>query len=160
MKKILPYLFVAVMATQALATGVTYRYSDSVTTVRGDAVGGASVYVYTANTTTKIALYSGPYTVFPVVSNPITTDGYGRFTFFAEPGIYDLKIVGSNITTHTVEDVRIFADPWAEYVSGKGILQLGLTTEPDTIGRIGEFWFDAADSTLKFYNGTEWKSLW
>lgn len=110
MKKILPYLLATLMiATSALA-GTAYRYSDSVTTVRGDAVGGASVYVYLANTTTKVALYTGPSTALQQATNPTTTDGYGRFTFFVEPGLYDLYVSGNNFTAYTLQDVRVFSD--------------------------------------------------
>lgn len=115
MKKILPYLLVALLlATSALA-GTAYRYTDSVTTIRGDAVGGASVYVYQANTTTKVTLYSGPHSGFTQQSNPVSTDGYGRFTFFVEPGTYDLYVYGSNIVPYTLQDVRIFGDAGYTY---------------------------------------------
>jgi hypothetical protein len=108
MKKILPYLLAMLVANPVLA-GTAYRYSDSVTTLRGDAVGGASVYVYQANTTTKVTLYSGPHSAFPTMSNPTSTDGYGRFTFFVEPGTYDLYVYGTNITPYTLQDVRVFS---------------------------------------------------
>lgn len=160
MKKYL--LFIAVMALMASDADAEtlYRLGDCVQTIRGDAVGGATITVYTANTTTKAELHSGPHTAFSTVTNPATTDRFGRYSFYLAPGVYDIRISGTNITTYTVEDVRVFADAWTDYVGGKGIMQLFLTAEPDTIDTIGQFWFDEADSTLKFYDGTTWHALW
>lgn len=114
MRKILPYLMLLMLVAAPTHAATAYRYSDSVTTVRGDAVGGASVYVYLANTTTKVALYTGPSTALQQATNPTTTDGYGRFTFFVEPGLYDLYIHGNNFTAYTLQDVRVFSD--TEYI--------------------------------------------
>jgi hypothetical protein len=32
-------------------------------------------------------------------------------------------------------------------------------SEPDTAGQRGLIWYDAANDTLKFYNGSGWQSL-
>lgn len=110
MKKFLLYLLVAMIAASAAHGATVYRYQDSVTTLRGDVVGGASVTVYVANTTTKATLYLYPSTAGTTKSNPTYTDGYGRFFFYIAPGLYDLVIAGTNVTTYTVEDVRVFSD--------------------------------------------------
>ncbi len=111
MKKLLPTVVLALVVAATSAMGATaYRYHDSVTTLRGDAVGGASVTVYLANTTTKATIYIYPTTTGGNKANPTYTDGYGRFSFYASPGTYDLYISGTNITPYTVEDVRVFSD--------------------------------------------------
>jgi hypothetical protein len=110
MKKLLPIVVAALVLIATQAFGATaYRYNDSVTTLRGDAVGGASVTVYLAGTTTKATIYLYGSTAVEK-SNPTYTDGYGRYFFYAEPGLYDLTIAGSNVITYTVEDVRVFSD--------------------------------------------------
>ena len=116
MKKLLLTVVIALGMAATSAMGATaYRYHDSVTTLRGDAVGGASVTVYLAGTTTKADIYLYPSTLAGAKSNPTYTDGYGRFWFYAAPGTYDLRISGTNITTYTVEDVRIFSDAGYTY---------------------------------------------
>jgi nitrous oxidase accessory protein NosD len=110
MKKLLPIVVAALVLIATQAFGATaYRYNDSVTTLRGDAVGGASVTVYLAGTTTKATIYLyGSMAVEK--SNPTYTDGYGRYYFYVLPGTYDITIAGSNVITYTVEDVRVFSD--------------------------------------------------
>jgi hypothetical protein len=115
MKKLLPIVVAALVLIATQAFGATaYRYNDSVTTLRGDAVGGASVTVYLAGTTTKATIYLYGSTAVEK-SNPTYTDGYGRYFFYAEPGLYDLTIAGSNVITYTVEDVRVFSDAGYTY---------------------------------------------
>ena len=96
-------LLFIVAATQAWAV-TTYRYSDDVTNLRGDVIGGAYIYVYDANTTNLSSLYLYPTTATSK-ANPTYTDTNGRFFFYAAPGIYDVKIIGDGITTYTIEDV-------------------------------------------------------
>lgn len=110
MKKILPYLMLLMLVAVPARAATAYRYSDSVTTVRGDAIGGANVTVYNANTTTKATLYLYSSSATGTKANPTYTDGYGRFSFYLLPGTYDIKITGTNVTTYTIEDVRIFSD--------------------------------------------------
>jgi hypothetical protein len=115
MKKLLPIVVAALVLIATQAFGATvYRYNDSVTTLRGDAVGGASVTVYLAGTTTKATIYLYGSTAVEK-SNPTYTDGYGRYFFYAEPGLYDLTIAGSNVITYTVKDVRVFSDAGYTY---------------------------------------------
>jgi len=74
-------------------------------TATGVGVDGASITVYTAGTTTKVTIYSDADGT--AESNPVTSDAYGRFVFYADPGLYDLKISGSEFTAYTLEDVTI-----------------------------------------------------
>ena len=110
MKKILPYLMLLMLVAAPTHAATTYRYSDSVTTVRGDAVGAAYITVYLANSTTKASLYLGNDTSGGPMSNPTRSDGYGRFSFYLIPGTYDITISGANVTTYTIEDVRIYSE--------------------------------------------------
>ena len=64
----------------------------------------ATITVYDANTTDKATLY---YANGAALSNPLTTDSEGRFSFFLTPGAYDIKVSGYRITTYTLEDVLI-----------------------------------------------------
>jgi hypothetical protein len=88
MKKLLPIVVAALVLIATQAFGATaYRYNDSVTTLRGDAVGGASVTVYLAGTTTKaIDLPVRVTSAGTEKSNPTYTDGYGRYYFYVRAG--------------------------------------------------------------------------
>jgi len=116
MKKILLFLLVALLVAGTAFGATTYRYGDVVQTVRGDALGGATVTVYSANTTNLVTLYSGVTDAFPEITNPTATDGYGRYSFYVIEGNYDVVVSGPNITTYTVEDIRVFGaaydTPW------------------------------------------------
>lgn len=87
------------------------RYTDRA--IRVDAttgylmpVGSCAVDVYTVDTTTHVSLFSDNG-VTPL-SNPVTADANGVFTFFVADGVYDLRYVHSSITTTTEQDVEIF----------------------------------------------------
>jgi hypothetical protein len=113
MKKILPCLMLLMLVAATSHAAIAYRYADNVTTLRGDAVGGAVVTVYTANSTSaKATLYLTDSTTGQTKSNPTYTDGYGRYFFYLAPGLYDIVISGTNITTYTIEDVRIYEFTW------------------------------------------------
>lgn len=109
MKRALLFLLVFVAAVGTALGATTYRYNDNVQTVRGDAVGAAQVSVYHSGTSTLASLYSGISTATSALTNPTYTDSYGRFYFYAEPGVYDIVVSGNNITTYTIEDVRVFS---------------------------------------------------
>jgi hypothetical protein len=143
MKKILPYLMLLMLVAVPARAATTYRYSDSVTTVRGDAVGGASVTVYNANTTTKATLYSSSAT--GTKANPATTDGYGRFSFYLLPGTYDFVVSGTNVTSYTIEDVRVFSDTGYTYnVMDYGVTGAGAANDSTGINAA----IDAAEASV------------
>lgn len=125
MKKILPYLMLLMLVAATAEAVTAFRYSDNVANTRGDAIGGAYVTVYISGTTTKATLYVGPSSTMQAAQNPTRTDGYGRFYFYAEPGVYDITISGSGITTYTISEVRIFSDSGAAY----NVLHYGASTE-------------------------------
>ena len=102
---VLAIISMVVASLTASAAVTTYRHEDTVSNIRSDVIGGALVTVYTAGTTTLSSLYSSTSTASNAKANPTYTDVYGRFFFYAVPGIYDIKVSGSGITTYTVEDV-------------------------------------------------------
>lgn len=73
----------------------------------------ATVAVYMTGTQILMAIYSGVAGVEK--SNPFETDEYGRFSFFADPGIYDIQISGTDILPYKL----------------KGISFIGLSIAPD-----------------------------
>ena len=65
----------------------------------------ATITVYDAGTVNLSTIYSD--VAGAAESNPFTTDANGRFSFFADPAEYDIKVSGAGITTYTLEDVSI-----------------------------------------------------
>ena len=43
-------------------------------------------------------------------SNPFNTDANGRFSFFTDPGEYDIKASGAGITDYTLSEVSIIGE--------------------------------------------------
>lgn len=68
----------------------------------------ATITAYTPGTTTASTIYSDA--AGTAKANPFTTDSVGRFSFYAEPGEYDIQVSGTNITTYTLEDVSIIGE--------------------------------------------------
>lgn len=89
------------------------RYHDIVQDLRGNAISGASVYVYNANTSTLATLYSTQNIGGATRANPLTTDSHGRFWFYAPTGRYDLRVARTGLTTYTIEDVELMVG-WPE----------------------------------------------
>lgn len=69
----------------------------------GNSISGASVTVYAAGTTTASTIYSEG-TLTSTESNPFTTGDDGVYEFWADPGIYDLRIAKAGFTTTTLEN--------------------------------------------------------
>lgn len=67
----------------------------------------ATITVYDAGTLNLSTIYSD--TAGTAESNPFTTDANGRFSFYADPGEYDIKVSGAGITTYTLEAETIHA---------------------------------------------------
>ena len=64
-----------------------------------------TVTVYAATTTESSTIYSD--SAGTAKSNPFATDINGRFSFYANPGEYDIQVSGAAINTYTLEDVSI-----------------------------------------------------
>jgi len=65
----------------------------------------ATITVYDAGTTDTSTIYSTQ--AGGSQDNPFDTDEYGRFVFYADPGIYDIQVSGADIDTYKLEDVSI-----------------------------------------------------
>lgn len=74
-------------------------------TATGIGVNGATITVYAAGTVTLSTIYSDA--TGTAKANPFTTDGVGRLSFYADPGLYDIKVTGDDIVAYTLEDVTI-----------------------------------------------------
>jgi hypothetical protein len=68
----------------------------------------ATITVYAAGTTTASTIYSD--SAGTAKDNPLTTDSVGRFSFFADPGEYDIKVSGTGFTTYTLSGVSIIGE--------------------------------------------------
>jgi len=80
-------------------------YHNSITDVSTGIGTQADITVYEAGTTNLSTIYDDE-TGTPR-SNPFATDIYGRFSFFADPDVYDIKASGVGITSYTLERVSI-----------------------------------------------------
>lgn len=72
----------------------------------GNAAVGATVTVRDATTGAKAAIYSD--NGITAISNPLTVDDYGNYTFFASSGTYDLVINEGLPSERVVSKVSIF----------------------------------------------------
>ena len=83
-------------------------YHNLVVNVATGAGTYAQISVYGAGTLVLSTIYSDPDGT--AKSNPFNTDSVGRFSFYADPGEYDIKVSGAGITTYTLEDVSIIGE--------------------------------------------------
>jgi hypothetical protein len=84
-----------------------YGPDDPVVDQSGAAVNAATVTVYLSGTTTAATIYSDDGVT--TMTNPLTTDAYGRYEFYVEDGWYKLVFSGGTpvITTTTYDNVEI-----------------------------------------------------
>lgn len=88
-------LFLAwIVVAPPVAATYYYRHEEWATNNRGRAVEGATVEVWTANTTTPVTIYSD-LAGATQKDNPVTTDSDGRYFFYVDAGLYDMNIVHS-----------------------------------------------------------------
>lgn len=97
MKKILAFALVLALAFYSFASAATY-YPRSNNAQRYGFGGQvlvsslAQVWVYTSGTTSLATIYSN--STGSTLSNPLTTDQYGNYIYYAAPGFYDETVVG------------------------------------------------------------------
>jgi len=104
------------------------KYRETATDRSGNALVGISVTVknYPAMTTAVIYSDNGVTTT----PNPLTTDAYGAFSFYAADGRYSLTFSGPRVTTFTVDDVPLLedlADGFPALAAPGGALLVGTT---------------------------------
>ena len=102
-------------------------YHNAVANVLTGAAVVADITVYEPGTTETVTIYSD--SSGSLQDNPFTTDDYGRFVFYANPGMYDIKISGDDIDDYTLTDVPIVA--FTAVPSGKYMVT-GLYVDPTT----------------------------
>lgn len=139
MKKLLTLLMLLAGAAQA----AVYQYNGDVTTIRGDAIGAAMVKVYKAGTDSLATLYSTAALGYS--GNPVYTDSYGRYRFYAAPGRYDITISGVNVVTYTIEDIYIAGDETSYQFNVKNFGAVGDGVTDDTAA------IQAAADSMKSY---------
>jgi hypothetical protein len=96
------------------------RYNNVVQNAAGAAIPGAAVVVHTAaappGSGALATIYSDDgITVLP--NSLVTTDGFGRFGFYAPYGKYDLVITGPGLVTYTVAAEEI--TDFLEFIAAK-----------------------------------------
>jgi hypothetical protein len=101
------------------------KYSDTVFSLYGNAIPDASVSVYLAGTSSLATIYSDDG--ITQASNPLTTDQYGGFSFFAADGDYDIEVVSGSVST-TKELVSLG--------SGSGLPSHLASADPHTVHAI------------------------
>jgi hypothetical protein len=107
MRLIWPLVLVLALVSHGYALSLTHVY-EPVQMPNGEAVSGASVYVYLPNTTTEVTIYEDAAGASPITQPETTTSG-GMMSFYAYPGTYDLYIVYSPWSVATT---------WEDYAVG------------------------------------------
>ena len=102
----------------------------------------ATITVYAAGTTTLSTIYSNA--AGGAKANPLVTDDYGRFSFFADPGEYDIKVTGTGFTTYTLSGVSI-----PPVITD----EINLTPKATSTGAEGTIFYCSTDDHV--YVGTE-----
>ena len=109
------------------------KYAGVILDTAGNVSEGASITVYLTGTTTKATLYLDEGVT--QITNPVTSDTNGRFSFYVADGEYNFKVSGSNITTYTISDIQIVdayahisaTDPHTQYQKESELLDYSLT---------------------------------
>jgi hypothetical protein len=83
-------------------------YHNLVVNVATGAGTPATITVFDVGTANASTIYSDASGT--AESNPLTTDAVGRFSFFADPGEYDIQVSGAGITTYKLEGVSIIGE--------------------------------------------------
>jgi len=98
----------------------------------------ATITIFDAGTEDKPTIYSN--SSGSAKSNPFDTGEYGRFSFFADPGEYDIQVSGKDIITYKLEGVSISV----------------LSLPPADKNRITNFYYDpGADRIIWEYNDNQ-----
>jgi hypothetical protein len=81
------------------------HYTNTLYDTFGNAISGATVYVYAAGTTTPSTIYSD--NISTSTTNPLTTGSDGSFDFYAANGRYDLAITHPSHTFTNADTLGI-----------------------------------------------------
>jgi len=86
------------------------RHFDELKSTTGQAIVGASVQVNIAGTGTKASLFNDAAGT-QAISNPLTTNSDGEYSFYAANGRYDLVLSANGFTGETLFDTVLMFDP-------------------------------------------------
>ena len=81
------------------------KFSGLVQDIAGNGLSGVSVTIYLTGTLTKATIYSDAG--ITAISNPVTTDAYGRYNFYIADGKYKLAFSGATITSYELDPIII-----------------------------------------------------
>ncbi|HXZ20107.1 MAG TPA: carboxypeptidase-like regulatory domain-containing protein, partial [Candidatus Acidoferrales bacterium] len=99
----------------ALCSAQGSRHDDIVLNRFGQPVAGASITVCTSGATgspcSPLANVYLDLGLTQPLTNPFTSDGQGNYYFYAAPGRYLIQISGAGVSTTTIPDVLLPADP-------------------------------------------------
>lgn len=105
MRKLFCVLFLCLLlALPAMAQ--KGKHIDIVLNTFGTPVGGVTITVFLADTVTPATLYTDKNGLITTI-NPFQADVFGNYSFYADPGIYDVQISGTGITTFTNTDIFV-----------------------------------------------------
>lgn len=125
------------------------KYQDVVLNSNGQPVASATVLVRPTGGTSTSALF-GDAAGTGTKANPVTADAYGRFSFCAANGRYDLVVSGSYIQTTTVTDVMLEDVPLSNLVelstAAQARVNLGMGTSTGTVLTAGNNLSDLASA--------------
>ena len=93
------------------------HYTNTLYDTFGNAISGATVYVYAAGTTTASTIYSD--NISTSTTNPLTTGSDGSFDFYAANGRYDLAITHPGYTFSSTDTAGIVLFELTGYTSTK-----------------------------------------
>jgi hypothetical protein len=100
-----------------VGSGQGSRKDDIVLNRFGQPVSGASVTVCTSGATgtpcSPLASIFSDVALSQPLANPLTSDGQGNYHFYAAPGRYMIQFSGAGVSTTTIPDVLLPADPTA-----------------------------------------------
>ena len=81
------------------------KFHGIVQDTAGNGLSGVSITIYLTGTSTLTTIYSDDGVT--TTTNPLTTDSYGRYSFYISDGDYKLTFSGSTVITYSLDPVTI-----------------------------------------------------
>ena len=134
------------------------HYTNTLYDTFGNAISGATVYVYAAGTTTPSTIYSD--NISTSTTNPLTTGSDGSFDFYAADGRYDLAITHPSHTFTSADTAGIsLYDPQSDTqtynvalscatVGDLAVTYTNRTGSYRVVGKKVDLWINLATATL------------
>ena len=145
MKKLTLWAALIFVLAPALAVGDDYAgYTNVVQDKSGNAISGASVQVLDSSLD-EATLYTD-WTGATSLSNPVYTDEYGRFTFYAVYGRYSVIVSRPGIVSYTLEGIQLLDPTLADGVGTSQLEDYSVTTVKIDTAAVDSF--KIADSAI------------